>query len=771
MSQATTRLCRCVSSIFITVVLLVACSHDYISVSAKKKNIENGATDNGSTDNGSTENAPPENGPTKNGPDATVQTPPPDPTGLTATATSAIEIQLSWASGGGSTAGYRVAYTTGTTAPASCASGVSVDESPYTARELIPSTVYSFRVCAINGNNPADVSSGAIAENVQTSPLLEPVITSFSPSQGLYTGGTRIEIDGSHFLGPGPGGPRVYLGDIGCDVTSSSDSSLICIAGSQPAPRPYRINVVTADGRKASSQAFFNSTGSQSLDCASERSDFGGGLGTAESPYQICSRVQLENVGSYTGAYFVLVSNIQLSLDSPFDPLPGLSGSFDGNGFAIVDVKIAEPFNPTVGVFRQIFQGGSVRNLTVELGPDSASVEGSTKVGVITGENWGTIENCHVTGEGAVIGTSYLGGIVGSNYGSILNSSVESTVTISGTGSDIGGLVGRNGWNGLPGSENPAQIRHCSSQATVKGQDYVGGLVGYTQSSCLANEEGKALVEDSSAGGSISGHAYVGGFVGGQDGCGRIRNSSFQGDVVGTYYSIGGFVGIQSGGTIENCHSAGTVTINGANSYGGGFIGSSQSNGIVSPVIKKSSSSVAVSALGSLYVGGFAGWMYGSGSAATSRIETSYATGSVSGASYVGGFVGLMSGSSKVDDSYAQGAATGWGSYVGGFLGSGTAATATMLSRVYSTGRVNAGSFHGGLVGYLGGSYISNSFWDIETSGMTGQNGGTGLSTDEMKRSATYIGVNWELHAPPVESDIWRISEGSDYPRLAWEYE
>jgi len=57
-------------------------------------------------------------------------------------------------------------------------------------------------------------------------------------------------------------------------------------------------------------------------------------------------------------------------------------------------------------------------------------------------------------------------------------------------------------------------------------------------------------------------------------------------------------------------------------------------------------------------------------------------------------------------------------------------------------------------------SSISNSFWDVETSGQTQSDGGFGRTTAQMKQSSTYNG--WG-------DSIWTIEESVDYPHLTWE--
>jgi hypothetical protein len=95
--------------------------------------------------------------------------PPPPPIYFTATPTSATQINLSWASGGPvpATAGYRIAYQPGNTAPANCLSPQvlegAITGTSHNITGLISNTTYSFRVCAISAA-PYSISMGAKAK-------------------------------------------------------------------------------------------------------------------------------------------------------------------------------------------------------------------------------------------------------------------------------------------------------------------------------------------------------------------------------------------------------------------------------------------------------------------------------------------------------------------------------------------------------------------------------------------------------------------------------
>jgi len=69
------------------------------------------------------------------------------------------------------------------------------------------------------------------------------------------------------------------------------------------------------------------------------------------------------------------------------------------------------------------------------------------------------------------------------------------------------------------------------------------------------------------------------------------------------------------------------------------------------------------------------------------------------------------------------------------------------------------GGSAGGLVGYnLGIGPVTDSFWDVDSSGIDVSDGGTGKTTLEMMQEATFI--NWDF------VEIWDIGENQTYPFL-----
>ncbi len=320
-------------------------------------------------------------------------------------------------------------------------------------------------------------------------------------------------------------------------------------------------------------------------------------------------------------------------------------------------------------------------------------------------------------------GTSFTGVFCGNGH-------VISNVTI--TGDSYLGLFGQTG--------SGARISNLGLEdVSINGfGDNVGSLIGslgfwYGSGGILANCYST---------GTVSGYYDVGGLVGGNNG--SITSSYSAGVMVGVV-CVGGLVGTNNGGDIAASHSTASVSGDAANI--GGLVGNNWGS------ITTSCSRGAV--IGDLAVGGLVGENVGS-------VSQSYAYGSASGEYYVGGLVGC---------NYYHGEGR-------------VPARSGIVTYCYSTGAVSGVVSVGGLVGDRSDGYgpiaITNSFWDIETSGqsrMCGQNSypncddGYGKTTAEMQTAGTFFEAGWDFidETENGTDDIWWILEGLDYPRLWWE--
>ena len=141
---------------------------------------------------------------------------------------------------------------------------------------------------------------------------------------------------------------------------------------------------------------------------------------------------------------------------------------------------------------------------------------------------------------------------------------------------------------------------------------------------------------------------------------------------------------------------------------------------------------------------------------------------SVDGKTRVGGLVGENQGT--VRNSYATGSVSG-DRQVGDLVG----ANSGTVSNSYSTGSVTGDEKVGGLVGYkyMYGT-VSDSFWDIQTSGQATSAGGAGKTTTQMKNISTFSGAGWNIIAVANPSTrnpsyIWNIVDDETYPFLSWQ--
>lgn len=209
-------------------------------------------------------------------------------------------------------------------------------------------------------------------------------------------------------------------------------------------------------------------------DCNHQGAPFGGGNGSEDSPYRLCSPEQLNAVGgneAYLDKHFVVVEDIDMTNVEGFSMIGGKNahfvGHFDGNYKRVTDLEIRDSnTNDSVmshaGLFGVIGTNGIVKNSALE----RVTVYGKDGVGGFAGLNYGTLRNSYVTG--SVNGEGAVGGLVGSSSGTIANA--YSTATVTAERFDTGGLVG---------SQFDGEIRNSySSGRIVRSGPANGGLVG-----------------------------------------------------------------------------------------------------------------------------------------------------------------------------------------------------------------------------------------------------------------------------------------------------
>ena len=219
--------------------------------------------------------------------------------------------------------------------------------------------------------------------------------------------------------------------------------------------------------------------------------EFAGGDGSEENPYQIATAAQLvylrdqindTNVNAnYAGKYFILTNNIDLA-DYSFTGIgyskAQFKGIFDGNGKSIKGLNATEETSVSVGhagLFGYL-NGAIIKNLSVSgnVAPTKDQSSTNSTAGGIVGYAYSacTISNCYFNG--TVKGGGNVGGIVGKAYAgtNIINCGYvgEVTATIE-TSSYAGGICGLIG-----GTSVTSSISNCYSQGSVSGAYTVAGI-------------------------------------------------------------------------------------------------------------------------------------------------------------------------------------------------------------------------------------------------------------------------------------------------------
>ena len=159
-------------------------------------------------------------------------------------------------------------------------------------------------------------------------------------------------------------------------------------------------------------------------------------IASAEDLILLADSGKTENFS--TGKTFVMTEDIDLSeYENMFIPI--MDGTFDGGGHTITGIRLQEEMSD-YGFFRYVGPNGTVANLTVEATVTSG--EDQENIGIIAGDNKGTIRGC--TSRGTLNGQTNVGGIAGKN---------ETTGTIS----------------------------RCGNEAEVDGKQATGGITGYNE--------------------------------------------------------------------------------------------------------------------------------------------------------------------------------------------------------------------------------------------------------------------------------------------------
>lgn len=321
----------------------------------------------------------------------------------------------------------------------------------------------------------------------------------------------------------------------------------------------------------------------------------------------------------------------------------GLANSFSDSAVTVATgVKLDKDTTALGGVVG--INNGNVQYVD-SLGVTNGGATGSSNIGGIIGTNNGNMYSGY--NESIVSGNDNVGGIIGENDGGInytleedgtvtwSKGTVENVVNatgVTGTGNNVGGLLGTN----------IGSVENGRNNGAITGNDYVGGLVGINgENSTLTN-----LVNDSSA--AITGEQYVGGIAGSNAGTITTGNKETdktvnlinRGTITGQQY-VGGVAGSNSG-IITNANNDVELNVKdgtAAAEFFGGIAGENTKDGI----INNATNTADVNADGADYVGGIVGKNDGT------LKDMAGNSGNVNGKDYVGGVAGLNTNNKPLD--------------------------------------------------------------------------------------------------------------------------
>jgi uncharacterized repeat protein (TIGR02543 family) len=274
------------------------------------------------------------------------------------------------------------------------------------------------------------------------------------------------------------------------------------------------------------------------------------GAGTADNPYLIKTKADLDDVRNNLSAYYKLYNDITFTAadfassgafynsGAGFLPIKDFTGTFDGNNKTITGLKQVSSQMVT-GLFAHIGSGSSIKNLNLKECSINVSVPDSVYVGGIAGSSSGTISNCSFNG--TIIAkstwaytTTSAGGIVGIAYSTVSGCKNSGSITGSGNIVYVGGVAGEG---------DTANIVNCSNAGMPSG-GYCGGIVG------SLTDDGKVSKCSNSA-------ALKGSGIAGEVEDGSMVEQSYN---TGNLNGGSGIASVLDGGTIKYCYNTGAIT-------------------------------------------------------------------------------------------------------------------------------------------------------------------------------------------------------------------
>ncbi|MDG2492230.1 MAG: BspA family leucine-rich repeat surface protein [Flavobacteriaceae bacterium] len=309
------------------------------------------------------------------------------------------------------------------------------------------------------------------------------------------------------------------------------------------------------------------------------------GDGSSSSPYEISSFSNLLWISEDSDRWdkhYIQTNDIEAGITSSLnnglgwspigDESTGFSGSYNGQGYFIFDLKINRPTQDYIGLFGEIKPSyGSSSLIVKDIYFENANIIGAEFVGVLAGNIEGLSINNYVQVQSVFIVDSFVAGdnTIGGLAGRVYN---HSTVTRSYYEGNVVGETGDSDdyqiTGGLIGNLNYySNISKSYSSGSVSGNYMVGGLIGKNSYSNLSNNYSRSKVSAS--------YNAVGGLIGwdqvDNDNSGRVNNYSTGAVSLSSNNSgIGGLIGYQA--------SCNTCSIEGGENYWSSKLSNTSSN-------------------------------------------------------------------------------------------------------------------------------------------------------------------------------------------------
>lgn len=245
-----------------------------------------------------------------------------------------------------------------------------------------------------------------------------------------------------------------------------------------------------------------------------------------------------------------LAADITLTGENNWTPIGGededgllyYTGTINGGGHTITGLHINNNSDDQ-GFIGVLGEGGTVKNLTFA----DAHVTVGQCSGIVVGDNFGTIEDCHVTSGSLTANGDYAGGIVGLNAKDCIvkNCTNAATITVAqGASADVlGGIAGYNNYGIILG---------CINTGDISSDNYcIGGVLG----------DNAGIVVACSNKGTVTGIGNTGGIVG--------RNAASNAQSIGSWTIVTTESDVESDGvghtigTVTGCFTGDAATING----------------------------------------------------------------------------------------------------------------------------------------------------------------------------------------------------------------